>query len=618
MCGITGIYSFKGTGDIKTAISRMTNALAHRGPDAEGYFNTDHIAFGHRRLAIIDLSTDANQPFTDASGRYIMVFNGEMYNYQDVKNKLPNYPFRTSSDTETILAAYIQWGPACLQHFRGMFAFAIWDKQQKELFVARDPMGVKPLYYFKNDSVFVFASEIRAVLASGFVPKKVNHNALLEYFSFQSIGQSLSAIERIEQLEAGCWMKVNSGQLEIKRYWDIMTARPSFDFADKESVQHRVRELMLQSIKRRLVSDVPVGAFLSGGIDSSAVVGLMAEAANTAPNTFTVAFEEKDFDESGYAALVANKFKTHHTNILLKPNDFLYELPNALDGMDTPSGDGINTYVVSKAIRNKGMTVALSGVGGDELFAGYPIFSQYLKIQHEKWLWQVPGRRGIAALMPKRGRNGRLKQLLRLPGVSIDEVYPLFRQILSPAQIHTLTGLNGTGRLHTSLHDALVKLQPGMEKMPLLSQVSVAEYTGYTQHTLLKDTDQMGMAVALEVREPYFDQDLVEFVLAIPDEIKRPTYPKSLLVESLKPLLPDEVVFRPKKGFLFPWKHWLRNELRSFCDQHIKNMAQRSFIKGDPLLAMWDQFLKEDESIRWVEIWLFVVLEYWMERNEIE
>src|SRR5215467_9275818 len=222
MCGITGIYSSKGTGDIKNAVCQMTKALAHRGPDAEGYFNTDEIAFGHRRLAIIDLSTDANQPFTDASGRYIMVFNGEMYNYQEVKSKITNYPFRTSSDTETILAAYIQWGPACLQYFRGMFAFAIWDKQQKELFIARDAMGVKPLYFFKNDSVLVFASEIRAVLASGYVPKKVNQHALLEYFSFQSIGQSLSAIEGVEQLEAGCWMKISNGRLETQRYWDIM------------------------------------------------------------------------------------------------------------------------------------------------------------------------------------------------------------------------------------------------------------------------------------------------------------------------------------------------------------------------------------------------------------
>ena len=349
----------------------------------------------------------------------------------------------------------------------------------------------------------------------------------------------------------------------------------------------------------------------------------MAEAGPDRPNTFNISFEEKEFDESYYAELVSKKFNTNHTRLTLKPAHFLDELLNALNAMDTPSGDGINTYVVSKAIRQRGMTVALSGVGGDELFAGYPFFGQYLKLQQSKWLWNLPtaARRFAAGILSPAGENGkkgRIMQLLRMDSCNIEDVYPVFRQILSPSNIRDLTMLAPSGSFVTSLQDELEERKGQLRALPLLSQVSAAEYLGYTQHTLLKDTDQMSMAVSLEVREPFFDQDLVEFVLAIPDHLKRPVYPKSLMVESLKPLLPDEVVHRKKQGFLFPWNNWLKNELRSFSDQQIKNMSGRSFINGNALLAYWQRFLKGDSNTRWSEIWLFVVLEYWLEKNGVE
>jgi asparagine synthase (glutamine-hydrolysing) len=266
------------------------------------------------------------------------------------------------------------------------------------------------------------------------------------------------------------------------------------------------------------------------------------------------------------------------------------------------------------------MTVALSGVGGDELFAGYPFFEQYLRLQKFKPWYSLPAglRKAVAglALGSSQGKKARMKQLLELPAPSIPHSYPIFRQILSPLLIRKFTHLAEAGAT-TLVEKELEQRQDRLKALPSLSQVSAAEYLGYTQHTLLKDTDQMSMAVSLEVREPFFDHDLVEFVLSIPDEMKRPTYPKSLLVESLKPLLPDEVVFRPKKGFLFPWELWIRNELRSFCEGYIKNMASRPFINGDALITYWKRFLSGDADTRWAEIWLFVVLEYWMEKNNI-
>ncbi len=618
MCGIAGIINFKNSPVDPSLIRSMTTAMAHRGPDADKFFVENEVALGHRRLSIIDLSTAADQPFADNSGRYVMVFNGEMYNYQEVKAKLPDYAFRTTSDTEVLIAAYVKWGADCIRHFRGMFAFAIWDQREKELFVARDRLGVKPFYYYLDEDKLLFASETRAILASGLVKRKINPAALLDYFSYQSVSYPYSVIEGIQQLEAGSWMRIKNGKTEKKIYWKVTGNPVDFDFADKDKVRRRIRELLLQSVTRRLVSDVPVGAFLSGGIDSSAIVGLMAEAGDSRPNTFNISFDEKEFDESTYAEMIAQKYNTHHTRILLKPTSFLDELQNAFNAMDTPSGDGINTYVVSKAIRQKGVTVALSGVGGDELFAGYPYFNQYLQLRSKDWLWKMPyAIRRLAAISQQGSKKERLLQILRADSCTIDKVYPAFRQLLTPALLSDLTSLNELTAGGTALQRYLASESVDLQRLPLLSQVSAAEYMGYTQHTLLKDTDQMSMAVSLEVREPFFDQDLVEFVLAIPDGLKKPVYPKSLLVESLNHLLPDEIVFRKKQGFLFPWNIWLKNELRSFCELHLKNMAQRPFIDGQRLMKYWGRFLAGDKNIRWGEIWLFVVLEHWLEKNQL-
>jgi asparagine synthase (glutamine-hydrolysing) len=266
--------------------------------------------------------------------------------------------------------------------------------------------------------------------------------------------------------------------------------------------------------------------------------------------------------------------------------------------------------------------VALSGAGGDELFAGYPFFSQYLNLQQKKWIWGLPaGLRGMAATWlsggSQEGKKGRIAQMLRQPSGSIADIYPILRQIIAPSLIQRLTTLNPSGHFITAVQQVLQGSARQLNELPLLSQVSAAEYLGYTQHTLLKDTDQMSMAVSLEVREPFFDQDLVEFVLAVPDAFKRPTYPKSLLVESVKPLLPDEIVHRKKQGFLFPWNVWLRNDLKGFCDKYIRNMAQRPFINGANLVGYWNDFLAGDKRVRWSEVWLFVVLEYWLEKNGV-
>ncbi|MCC6287129.1 MAG: asparagine synthase (glutamine-hydrolyzing) [Chitinophagaceae bacterium] len=622
MCGIAGILYFKASSSHSPdSIVKMTNALSHRGPDADGFFVENEISLGHRRLSIIDLSIAANQPFIDHSGRYIMVYNGEMYNYQEVRAKLKDYPFKTSGDTETLIAAYAQWGIKCIEQFKGMFAFAIWDRQEKELCIVRDRMGVKPLYYYVDDEKLLFASEVRSILASGLVDRKISKEGLFEYFSYQSVSYPLTIIEGIKQLEAGSYFTIKNGATTKKNYWSITNKKNNFEYPSKKVVQNNISDLLIKSVQRRLVSDVPVGAFLSGGIDSSVVVGLMATACNVQPATFNISFSEKEYDESAYAEIVAKKFNTNHTKIKLSPTVMLDELENALSAMDTPSGDGINTFVVSKAIRNAGIKVALSGIGGDELFAGYPIFNQFQKLHAKKGMWKNTGliRKIAAALMPAKqfsNKKYRMQQLLNCSSPEIEEIYPVLRQILSSKLIHELLNIPQINT--TALQDKLLSVKSDLHHLPVLSQVSAAEYLGYTQHTLLKDTDQMSMAVALEAREPFFDTDLVEYVLGIPDQFKQPVYSKSLLVESVKPLLPDEIVFRKKQGFVFPWELWMKKELRSFCETRINKMSERAYFKPSMLKLYWQRFLNNDPAIRWADIWLFVVLEYWLEKNGVD
>jgi asparagine synthase (glutamine-hydrolysing) len=619
MCGLSGILNLERQHVDPSMIRRMSDCMSHRGPDADGFYINDEIALGHRRLSIIDLSAVANQPMFDASGRYCLVFNGEIYNFREVKSQL-DYPFKTNSDSEVILAAFAEWGPSCVERLAGMFVIVIWDLHTHELFIARDRMGVKPLYYYKDASHLLFASEVRALLGSGFVPKKLNAQAIQEFLEFQSIPFPQSIIQNVEQLQAGAYMIVKNGKMEVKQYWDITSIRKQVDFADEETVHRQLRDLLQKSVQRRLISDVALGAFLSGGIDSSAVVALMSQSSSEPVNTFNIGFYENEFDESDYASLVARKFNTRHTSVKLKPTVFLDELTHALNSMDSPSGDGVNTYVVSKQIRQSGLVVALSGVGGDELFAGYPFFNSYYRFKQRQQLWKMvrPLRKLGAGLVRLNGnvRKDRIKQLLNTHEVSIEEYYPVFRQIISPRLIGKLTK-NGA-HSHSMVTEMLEQHHEAIDAFPSLSQVSIAEYLGYTQHTLLKDTDQMSMAVSLEVREPYFDHELVEFVLNIPDKFKYPRYPKSLLVESLGDLLPKEIVHRKKQGFLFPWNVWMKRELSEFCEERIQRISERPFINGDALLQRWGQFKKNDPSIRWMEIWLFVILQYWMERNGIE
>ena len=620
MCGINGIVNLGRTGNFGNQIRKMNAALAHRGPDNDGVYEDQGIALGHRRLSIIDLSSDGHQPMNYAN-RFTIVYNGELYNFRELKNELSEITFKTNSDTEVILAAYAKWGENCLKHFNGMFAFAIYDQSNQELFIARDRLGIKPLYYSQINEQLIFSSEIRALLASGMIPKKMDLNSLEDYLLYQTVHAPATIIENVKMLMPGHFMKINNGSVIVKCWWKPVIKKNDHE-VDYSTVCKDVRQLLRDAVERRLVADVPFGAFLSGGIDSSVILGLMSEVASSPVNTFSVTFDDSEFSESIYANQIAKKFKTIHHEIKLKPEDFLNELPNALDAMDHPSGDGPNTFVVAKATKMAGITMALSGLGGDELFCGYDIFKRSLELQNKKWLNSVPRpiRKVAGNFIRKKSSDvaGEKKAaILELKKINFESFYPISRQVLLNQQFKKIQ--NSKFKIQNFVFDIVSVIEKEFsDDNYLMSRVSIAEISTYMQNVLLRDTDQMSMASALEVRVPFLDYKLVEYVLNLPDDMKFPITPKKLLVDAVSDLLPSEIVNRPKMGFTFPWKNWMKNELKEFCETRLNSLGKRKPFDANGIKELWNSFLNDDPKVSWSRIWPLVVLSHWIEKNKID
>ncbi len=624
MCGIAGIAGLHGLEAPEALVKRMTDREAHRGPDAEGIWKNDDVVLGHRRLSIIDLSAASNQPLHSADGKCTIIFNGELYNYKELKAQLVHHPFRTGGDTEVVMAAYAEWGIGCLDRFHGMFAFALWDHERGELHIVRDRLGIKPVYLFERDGHLLFASEIRALFASGLVPRELDQAGLADYLRYGTVHAPATLVKGVRMLMPGhrlCW---KAGEVSSHRYWHLVAnAQRSAAELPLPDVQREVRERLARAVEKRLVSDVPFGAFLSGGIDSSAVVGLMAQASTSPVHTFSVVFDEEAFSEERYAKLVAKRFHTEHTPIRLKPEDMLRMLPEALQALDHPSVDGPNTWVVSKVTKAAGITMALSGLGGDELFAGYDVFSRTLGLLKKNWITAVPKPlRAMAGAAYKGARRtaaaSKAAELLKVRSFAIEETYPLSRLTFTNNELRSFApGLElPRNAVQDIVSDLLQKEEGGT--LPLLSQVSLAELGTYLHNVLLRDTDQMSMAHALEVRVPFLDHELVEFVLGVHDLHKFPKTPKQLLVDSLTDLLPREIVDRPKMGFTLPWEQWLKTDLRSFCEERLLRLAARTEFDQAGVRQLWQRFLAGDKRVTWSRVWYLVVLADWLERNGIE
>ena len=628
MCGINGFVSEKFSMQEKISVVRKMNAcLAHRGPNNEGEWSNETVSLGHRRLSIIDLSPESNQPFFSDDKRYVIIYNGELYNYRELKLQLQRaehgttqmpYFFKTGSDTEVVLAAYIRWGNKCLDLFNGMYAFAIFDTLENKLTIARDRLGVKPLYYHYGDEGLIFSSEIRPIIHSGIKRFSLNSAVLGEYAMYQTVNAPRTIIKGINILMPGHLLEFKNNKASITKYYNLNKISSGAQDLNYNQICGKVNELLSLSVQRRLIADVPFGAFLSGGIDSSAIVGLMSKVSSEKIQTFNISFDESEFSESKYARLIAKKFNTQHHEIRLSPADFLNQLPEALAATDHPGGDGPNTYIVSKATKNAGITMALSGIGGDELFAGYDVFKRMAALRKKSWINAVPSfaRKSVGFAIKTKNKSvsgNKIAELLGQDKINFNSAYPLNRSLFTLKELHTILKKSSP---FEQINKILGEIPQNQNH--LLSSVSLAEINTYLQNTLLRDADQMSMAVALEVREPFLDYKLIEFVLSVNDEYKYPHTPKKLLTDSLGDLLPDDIVNRPKMGFVLPWHYWLKNEMKSFCHKNIESIEAKNLFEKGSIADLWKRFLKGDKLVSWSRIWHLIVLNHWIDTNNIE
>jgi asparagine synthase (glutamine-hydrolysing) len=604
-----------------------------RGPDDSGTivlrdstFN-DEIGLGNRRLAILDLSPLGHQPMHDAESGNWIVFNGEIYNFRDVRRELEQAgtSFVSHSDTEVVLKGYARWGAECLAKFRGMFALAIWDARLHRLFLARDPMGIKPLYYVQSGAYFLFASEVRTLLGTGLVRRRIDSAGLINYLTFGSAYDPLTLVEGVRAVPPGHTVRWEDGTLRLSSYWDLVDESstrnsPTLSAKNEKQAVEQLQSMLEESVQLQLVSDVPVGVFLSGGIDSSALVSILSRSGVTA-STFSIVFREADFSEAQHSRAIAAKFHSDHHEINVSQSDVLSVIPDALGAMDLPTMDGINSYFVSRETRRAGVKVALSGLGGDEVFAGYASFRTLPRIERWARPWKRVPRalRGsvasaFTAVSPTSDQNRKLAVLARSNG-RIPHPYFLTRMLFTPDQRDLLYPNVDVGTANAAAASQCEALQRARLLDPI-NRVSYLESRCYMLNTLLRDADVMSMSQGLEVRVPLIDHLLAKSVMALPGSWKVNGTPKKLLVEALAGSLPDEIVHRPKRGFTLPFEHWMRQELRPEIEpvlgkKRLQDGPLGGLLNSNHIEQVWKNFLDGETS--WSRPWSLYVLQRWCE-----
>ncbi len=626
MCGIFGIATCK-TKVSPELLERAARSLAHRGPDDFGTIvlrdtgsQPCEIGFAHRRLAILDLSPLGHQPMHDPETGNWIVFNGEIYNYRQIRGRLEQdaIHFRTNSDTEVLLKAYSRWGKSCLKELRGMFAFALWDASAHRLFVARDPMGIKPLYFAELEGSLLFASEVKTLLESGMIPRKLDRAGLTNYLQFGSAYDPNTLIEGISALQPGHFLTWANGTVHKQIYWDFPAA--DRHETSREKFEIEVQTKLEESVCMQTVSDVPLGVFLSGGIDSSALVSLLHRGASSV-STFAIVFREADYSEASHSRLVAEKFGTDHHEILLSQQDVLQAIPAFLKAIDQPTIDGLNTYIISREARAAGIKVALNGIGGDELFAGYSNFRDVPKMERFVSSWTHlprPLRKSFAnfyeAISPVRDQNRKLAELARENGRLLNP-YFLSRSLFTQKQRDgLLLSKREERKAFAPLEDALGRAA-GQDP---INRVSFLEARCYMLNTLLRDADVMSMAHGLELRVPLIDHDLAESVFSMPGDWKlSASTPKPVLIKAIQDL-PPEIVHRKKRGFTLPFEHWMRQELRSEIEDGLRRLCDGPIgliLDRQAVQQVWRDFCAGRTS--WSRPWSLYVLQRWCELQQV-
>ena len=632
MCGIAGICQVDAsplTPEAGQWVKAMTDRMSHRGPDGEGQWSSGPVCLGHRRLSIIDLS-GGGQPMHSADGQMTVTFNGEIYNYAELKEQLTALggQFQTSSDTEVILEGYRIWGPDCLARFDGMFAFALWDNQQRRLFCARDRFGKKPFFYTVQQGRLYFASELTGIEQLRHLSLTMNPQAVMRYLAYEYVPTPHSVYTEVQSLPPSHMLLLQDGNLSISRYWDM----PMPDESDKRSdneLCEELRFLLSRAVRRRMVSDVPLGVFLSGGIDSSIVAGLMARQSSTAIKTFSIGFSEASYDESRYARIVAKAFATDHHERVLSAEECADTLPGIISRMDVPMADAsvAPTWLLSGVTREK-VTVALGGDGADELWAGY---EHYIGFKVAQWYNAAPSalRRGIieplAQLLPSSAGyiNPRLA------------VATFLRAAHAPAwqRVQTMLTAFTPDMQESILDDAFKAQQPGFLAPEVLFAPTREHYDHwqpqnaatplarafhvYARQFMLDDilvkVDRCSMLHSLEVRAPFLDKDVAEFAARLPISKKLHGFKRKwLLKKAFAELLPDEILYRNKRGFQIPVAQWLRGRMRPLMEDLLSEspLKAQGIFNYQAVRALMDEHISGRADLR-KPLWTLLVFQLW-------
>lgn len=627
MCGITGVFAFNLVGKFsKINVAAATSSLAHRGPDAHNVYVDDWVCLGHRRLSIIDIRDIANQPLWDPSDRWAIVFNGEIFNFKELREGLRSrgVSFRTESDTEVLLQLYIHHGEACLNLLNGFFAFCVYDKQEQELFIARDRYGVKPLYYLHDEDKFLFGSELQSIVSYG-INKDLDYDSLYAYLQLNYIPAPYTIFQNVRKLMPGHWLKVRSGQLINQTYYSIPYERERLSPTTYDVAQQTFRKLLEDSVQRRLVADVPLGSFLSGGIDSSVVAGL-ARRHKPDLHTFSIGFkDEKFFDETRYAERVSRHFGTTHTAFMLSNAEISSHLHHILDSIDEPFADSsaIAVYMLSRETR-KHATVALSGDGADELLGGYnkhaafyralhPGFSEGVAKALKPLWWALPKSRHA----PFSNKVRQLDRYASGAGLPPADRYWRWATFATGTQADRL--LRPELRAHSYFNQRRDEWLNTIPSRETLNDILLTDMRLVLPNDMLTKVDRMSMAHGLEIRNPFLDVNVVNYLFTLPDSFKiDATMRKKLLQDTFREFLPAELYNRPKKGFEVPLLKWMRKDLKGVIKD---DLLSKKFIEGQGIFEykairkMKNQLFALNPGDIHARMWGLIVFQWWWRKT---
>jgi asparagine synthase (glutamine-hydrolysing) len=626
MCGITGAYAFTEKGkEFHSKLDAAISTMAQRGPDGSGKYVEGNAALGHARLAIIDTSSSANQPFLDSSGRYTIVFNGEIFNYKEVEAQLTNFKPRTSSDTEILLQGFIEWREEVLNKLNGFFAIAIHDKETDELFLARDRMGIKPLLIYQDENALVFGSEMKSLMAFG-IPKVIDKNSQFLYHQFNYTPYPETIFENVTELEPGSFLKIVNRQSQIvnrKSYWSIPKPTAPKTKLSYEQAQTKLRELMEKSVQRRMISDVPLGSFLSGGIDSSIIATIAARQTDKL-NTFSIGYaDEPLFDETHYAEAVAKNIGSNHTVFKLTNDDLYADLHDVLNYIDRPFADSsaLPVHILCRHTR-KHVTVALSGDGADELFSGYNKHSAEFRARNLGLKEQM-----VAALKPlwfllPASRNSSIGNTVRQlqkfsEGVSLG----------AKDRYWNWASFWPAGQVEKLIRDKVDRVGIETRKSTLIQELGTTNdldevlYTDLHQvlrNDMLTKVDLMSMANSLEVRVPFLDHEIVEFACSLPEEYKiTSTIRKRILQETFRSDLPEMLFKRPKHGFEVPLLNWFKGELNGLIKDDLlskKLIEKQQIFNWTAIQSLLNKLQSSDPGDSATHIWNLIVFQTWWKK----